>query len=89
MTTSGSGALSVRQVTDVHSNWSAQGDDQDGKFSFQLILDDGAEEAVIRPPAEDAFVVLQLLPVTSSLFFDTANRVLIFGALAVTGPRES
>ena len=89
MTSSETGALSVRQVTDIHSNWSAQGDDQDGKFSYQLVLDNGAEETIIRPTAEDAFVVQQLVPVASSLFFDTANRVLIFGALAITGRRES
>ena len=89
MTTSGPGALSVRQITDIHSNWSAQGEDTDGKFSFQLVLDDGAEETIIRPTAEDAFVVLQLVPVANSLFFDTTNRVLIFGALALTGSRES
>ena len=31
----------VRQVTDVHSNWSYQGELEHGKFSYQLILDEG------------------------------------------------
>ena len=35
--------IKVRQVTDVHSNWSSQGDLQQGKFSYQFILDNGAE----------------------------------------------
>ena len=39
--------IRVRQVTDVHSNWSYQGELENGKFSYQLILDNGAEEALI------------------------------------------
>jgi hypothetical protein len=81
--------FAVRQVTDVHSNWSSQGDGSEGKFSFQLILDDGAAEAVIRPPAEDSFVVLQLLALTKDLFFDSENRVLIFGRVAFNAPRAA
>jgi hypothetical protein len=42
-------AIRVRQVTDVHSNWSYQGDLENGKFSYQLILDNGAQEALIMP----------------------------------------
>ena len=72
--------FAVRQVTDVHSNWSAQGDGDEGKFSFQLILDDGAAEAVIRPPAEDSFVVLQLLALTKDL---------IFGRVAFNAPQAA
>jgi hypothetical protein len=36
-------AIKVRQVTDVHANWSHQAPSEHGKFSYQLILDDGAE----------------------------------------------
>ena len=35
-------AVKVRRVTNVHSNWSSQGPLEPGKFSFQLVLDDGA-----------------------------------------------
>ena len=37
--------IRVRQVTDVHSNWSYQGDLQNGKFSYQLILDNGPRKS--------------------------------------------
>jgi hypothetical protein len=50
-------AIKVRQVTDVHANWSTQERGEPGKFSYQLILDDGAEEFVIRVTAEDAKVL--------------------------------
>jgi hypothetical protein len=36
-------AIKVRQVTDVHANWSAQERGEHGKFSYQLILDDGPQ----------------------------------------------
>ena len=44
--------IKVRQVTDVHANWNEEERGAPGKFSFQLILDNGAEEYAIRPPAE-------------------------------------
>src|SRR5215216_1827691 len=45
--------IQVRLVTDVHANWNEEERGEPGKFSLQLILDDGAEEYAIRPPAED------------------------------------
>jgi hypothetical protein len=33
--------IRVRQITDVHANWSSQGPLEHGKFSYQLILDNG------------------------------------------------
>lgn len=77
----GQDPIAVREVTDLHSNWSTQGDGTDGKFSLQLILDNGAEEAVVRPTAEDTDVLLKLLPLARTLYFDTENRVLVFGRL--------
>lgn len=41
--------INVRQVTAVHANWSEEDNGAPGKFSMQLILDNGAEERVIRP----------------------------------------
>jgi hypothetical protein len=69
----------VRQVTDVHANWSEQERGAPGKFSFQLILDNGAEEYAIRPDAEDADVLVELFKLTDKLYFDMSRQVLIFG----------
>ena len=74
-------AIKVRQVTSVHANWSEQGAGEPGKFSIQLILDDGAEEYVIRPVAPDAKVLLKLLQASDSLYFDTERQVLIPSSL--------
>ena len=75
----------VRKVTDVHANWSEHESDSPGKFSFQLILDDGAEEYVIRPTAEDAKVILKLLGRSKNITFDLERRVLIPNDLPLGG----
>lgn len=74
-------AIKVRQVTDVHSNWSSQGSLQDGKFSYQLILDNGAEEALIMPTAQDAKLLRDFFDDAESVFWDTEREVLIFGKI--------
>lgn len=70
--------ISVRQVTDIHANWSEKGAQEEGKFSFQLILDNGAQEHVLRPTAEDADVLMDLFGASEEMFFDLGNNVLIF-----------
>ncbi|HEY6689680.1 MAG TPA: hypothetical protein VI008_01440 [Rubrobacter sp.] len=72
-------SIMVRQVTDVHANWSEQERGAPGKFSFQLILDNGAEEYAIRPPADDADVLVELFKLTDKIYFDMSRQVLIFG----------
>jgi hypothetical protein len=71
--------IMVRQVTDVHANWSEQERGAPGKFSYQLILDNGAEEYAIRPDAEDADVLVELFTLTDKIYFDMSRQVLIFG----------
>jgi hypothetical protein len=73
----------VRQVTDVHANWSEQERGAPGKFSFQLILDNGAEEYTIRPPADDADVLVELFKLTDKIYFDMSRQVLIFGDVPI------
>lgn len=77
--------IMVRQVTDVHANWSEQERGGPGKFSFQLILDNGAEEYAIRPDAEDADVLVELFKLTDKLYFDMSRQVLIFGNVPLGG----
>jgi hypothetical protein len=72
-------SIKVRQVTDVHANWSEQERGTPGKFSFQLILDNGAEEYAIRPPADDADVLVELFKLTDNIYLDMSRQVLIFG----------
>lgn len=77
--------IKVRQVTNVHANWSEEERGAPGKFSYQLILDNGAEEYAIRPPAEDADVLIELFKQTDRIFFDMERKVLIFGNIPLGG----
>ncbi len=75
--------ITVRQVTDLHANWSEQERGAPGKFSFQLILDNGAEEYAIRPPAEDADALMDLFEQSETVYFDMGRQVLIFGNISL------
>ncbi|HSK99711.1 MAG TPA: hypothetical protein VK869_05190 [Rubrobacteraceae bacterium] len=72
-------AIKVRQVTDYQASWTERERGAPGAFTFQLILDNGAEEYVIRPTADDSRVILRLLEKSDGVFFDMERRVLIFG----------
>ena len=74
-------AIRVRQITDVHANWSSQGDLEDGKFSYQLILDNGAEQALIMPAAGDARLLRDLIHDADTLYYDLDKEVIIFGKI--------
>ncbi len=76
------GAIKVRQVTDVHANWSKQGDLQNGKFSYQLILDNGAQEALIMPTPDDGKLLRDLIHDAATLYWDTEKEILIFGKIS-------
>jgi hypothetical protein len=73
--------INVRQVTDIHANWSEHGSGEPGKLSFQLVLDNGAEEHVVRTTAEDAKVLIRLINKSDSLFFDLDRKVLVLNGL--------
>ena len=75
-------SIKVRQVTDVHSNWSSQGPLENGKFSYQLILDNGAEEVLIMPTADDAKALRDFFNDADTIYFDTEKEVIIFGKIA-------
>ena len=78
--------IQVRQVTDVQASW-VEGSERGapGRFTIQLILDDGAEEYVLQPTAEDAKVQLELLGRSSSVYFDLGNKVLIPSKISLGG----
>ncbi len=76
--------IQVRRVTNVHANWSEEERGEPGKFSFQLVLDDGAEEYAIRPPAEDSEVLMELFDSTDVIYFDMERKVVIFSNVVGT-----
>ena len=44
---------------------------------MQFILDDGAEEYVLRPTAEDTRTLMLMIDEAESMYFDIERRVLI------------
>ena len=75
-------AIQVRQVTQIHANWNEEERGEPGKFSFQLILDNGAEEALIMPTADDTKVLRDLIHDAQALYWDLDKEALIFGKIA-------
>jgi hypothetical protein len=76
-------AIKVRQITDYQASWTERERGAPGAFTFQLILDNGAEEYVIRPTVGDAKVIRKLLAKSDALVFDLERRVLIARNLPV------
>ena len=75
--------IRVRQVTHVQASWTEQERGEAGAFTFQLILDNGADEYMLRPTAEDADVLVSLFKRSDSASFDLDRKVLIFNNLAI------
>jgi hypothetical protein len=74
----------VRQVTHVQASWAEQQRGEPGAFTFQLILDQGADEYVLRPSAEDAEVLLRLFETSTTATFDRARKLLMFSDLSIS-----
>ena len=77
------GQIQVRQVTHVQASWTERERGEAGAFTLQLILDNGADEYVLRPTAEDADVLVSLFERSDSASFDLERKVLIFNNLAI------
>ena len=71
--------VQVRQVTHVQASWTERERGGDGAFTFQLILDNGVDEYILRPTADDANVLLHLLKDSDHAMFDLGRKVLMFG----------
>jgi len=67
----------------VQASWTETERGAPGAFTLQLILDNGADEYVLRPTAKDADVLLQLVKSSVKAVFDLERKVLIFGNISV------
>jgi hypothetical protein len=74
----------VRQVTHVQASWAERERGQAGAFTVQLILDQGVEEYILRPSAEDAQALLRLFKISSGATFDRSRKVLMFNDLSIS-----
>lgn len=75
----------VREVTHLQASWAERERGAPGAFTFQLILDQGADEYVLLPSAGDADVLLQLFKSSAGAMFDRGRKVLMFRDISLEG----
>lgn len=73
----------IREVTQLQASWTERERGADGAFTIQLILDNGVDEYVIKPTADDADILLQLFQRSDHAMFDMGRKVLMFSNLDV------
>jgi hypothetical protein len=78
--------ITVREVTHIQASWSERERGAPGAFTVQLILDNGADEYVLRPTAEDTEAILRLWNQGGNVHFDLQRKVLMFGNLPANVP---
>lgn len=72
-------SLRVRQLSHYQFSWTAGEPGQDGTWSLQLVLDQGAWKEVLTVSADDADNLQDVLKNTGTVFYDIDRRVLMFG----------
>ena len=73
----------VRQVTNIQASWTERERGAEGRFTLQLILDNGVEEYILEPDADDIEPMLKLFAVSAHTTFDLERKVLMFSNLMV------
>ena len=73
----------VRKVTHWQPTWTEKGPGQPGTYTIQLILDNGAEEAVLTLTEDDADNLFDWLSDSNEVYFDMQRRVVLFGTRPV------
>ena len=71
--------IQVRQLSHYQFSWVAGEPGDEGTFTLQLVLDEGAWEEVLTVDAEDAEVLQSLLAREGTVYYDIGRRTLMFG----------
>ena len=72
----------VRQVTEYQASWVEAERGARGRFTLQLILDNGVEEYILDLVADDVDPMLKLLSRSKHTTFDLERKVLMFSNLS-------
>jgi hypothetical protein len=75
--------LQVRQLSHYQFTWVAGEPGEEGTFTLQLVLDQGAWEEVVTVDSDDAEVLQGLLKRSKNIVYDVRRRALIFGTTPV------
>ena len=76
-------SIQVRQLSHYQFSWVAGEAGQDGTWTLQLVLDQGAWEEVLTLDADDAEVLRHLLERSETVTYDVRRRTLMFGTTKV------
>ena len=66
----------VRQVTNIQASWVETERGEEGRFTLQLILDNGVEEYILEPDGDDIQPLLKLFSISDHVTFDLERKVL-------------
>lgn len=72
--------IKVRKITHWQPSFVAGGAGEPGQYSFQLVLDHGAEDAILNLDESDADNLFDWLTASSEVYYDTERRVVIFAS---------
>ena len=72
-------SVRVRQLSHYQFSFRARDAEQNGTWTLQLVLDEGAWEEIITVSAEDADVLQELLAGNKTVFYDIRRRLFMFG----------
>jgi hypothetical protein len=75
--------IKVRKVTHWQPTFTHRESGKNGIYTFQLILDNGADEHILAVTAEDADNLFDWLHASSDVYYDLERRVLMFGTREV------
>jgi hypothetical protein len=75
--------IKVRQVNHYQFTWVAGEPKEEGTFTLQLVLDEGAWEEVLTVDSDDAEVLQHLLKRSNDVHYDIGRRTLMFGTARV------
>ncbi|WP_258724477.1 hypothetical protein [Cellulomonas sp. NS3] len=72
-------SIQVRQVSHYQFSWVPGEPGQNGTYTLQLVLDQGAWEEVLTLTADDADALQDLFIAQGTVHYDIRRRVLLFG----------
>ncbi len=76
-------SIRVRQVSHYQFSWVAGPAGEDGTYTLQLVMDQGAWEEVLTVSEDDADNLQDLLSSAKVVHYDVGRRVLMFGTTKV------
>ena len=72
-------SVRIRQLSHYQISWLAGEAGENGSYTLQLVLDEGAWEEILTISSEDADTLQDLLVASSTVFYDIDRRILMFG----------